>query len=177
MNYTINLSARVEIAKRSKTNFSLFFFKIKGLTVNITIPRLHHIEDLLDALYPHVLSTISIVMTLFATNVLHPLASLTELMAGLRIVRVTVPAVVRKGDTVHLNCDYELEQPERLYSIKWYKGRREFYRYTPQANPTVQTFSSPSGVEVDVSHPIPHTPHHPSLLYFAPFWHPSSSPC
>ncbi|XP_049549374.1 uncharacterized protein LOC125960179 [Anopheles darlingi] len=72
-----------------------------------------------------------------------------ELTAGLRIVRVTVPAVVRKGDTVHLNCDYELEQPERLYSIKWYKGRREFYRYTPQANPTVQTFSTPSGVEVD----------------------------
>ncbi|XP_065092128.1 uncharacterized protein LOC135712956 [Ochlerotatus camptorhynchus] len=36
---------------------------------------------------------------------------------------------------------------EKLYSVKWYKGRREFYRYTPKENPVMKMFSVP-GVQV-----------------------------
>uniref|UniRef100_A0A182P4D2 Ig-like domain-containing protein n=1 Tax=Anopheles epiroticus TaxID=199890 RepID=A0A182P4D2_9DIPT len=61
---------------------------------------------------------------------------------GLRNVRVTVPTAVRKGDSAHLFCDYELEDKERLYSIKWYKGKREFYRYTPQEKPSMKVFTA-----------------------------------
>ncbi|KFB49160.1 AGAP009270-PA-like protein [Anopheles sinensis] len=59
----------------------------------------------------------------------------------LRNVRVTVPTAVRKGDSAQLFCYYELEDKERLYSIKWYKGKREFYRYTPQENPSMKVFN------------------------------------
>ncbi|XP_040168157.1 uncharacterized protein LOC120903039 [Anopheles arabiensis] len=65
-----------------------------------------------------------------------------EVSVGLRNVRVTVPTAVRKGDSAHLFCDYELEDKERLYSIKWYKGKREFYRYTPQEKPSMKVFSA-----------------------------------
>uniref|UniRef100_A0A182NU52 Ig-like domain-containing protein n=1 Tax=Anopheles dirus TaxID=7168 RepID=A0A182NU52_9DIPT len=61
---------------------------------------------------------------------------------GLRNVRVTVPTAVRKGDSAHLFCDYELDDKERLYSIKWYKGKREFYRYTPQEKPSMKVFTA-----------------------------------
>uniref|UniRef100_A0A182PG56 Ig-like domain-containing protein n=1 Tax=Anopheles epiroticus TaxID=199890 RepID=A0A182PG56_9DIPT len=72
-----------------------------------------------------------------------------QLSVGLRNVRVTVPTAVRRGDPVHLYCQYELEDNERLYSIKWYKGKREFYRYTPQVHPSVQVFSTVSGIDVE----------------------------
>uniref|UniRef100_A0A182QWE7 Ig-like domain-containing protein n=1 Tax=Anopheles farauti TaxID=69004 RepID=A0A182QWE7_9DIPT len=65
-----------------------------------------------------------------------------EISVGLRNVRVTVPTAVRKGDSAHLFCDYELEDKERLYSIKWYKGKREFYRYTPQEKPSMKVFGT-----------------------------------
>ncbi|XP_058059917.1 uncharacterized protein LOC131210655 [Anopheles bellator] len=72
-----------------------------------------------------------------------------EISQGLRNVRVTVPTAVRKGDAAHLSCDYELEDKERLYSIKWYKGKREFYRYTPQESPSMKVFNSVNGVDVE----------------------------
>uniref|UniRef100_A0A182S8P5 Ig-like domain-containing protein n=1 Tax=Anopheles maculatus TaxID=74869 RepID=A0A182S8P5_9DIPT len=84
------------------------------------------------------------------------LFQLYELSVGLRNVRVTVPTAVRKGDPVHLYCEYELEDNERLYSIKWYKGRREFYRYTPQVHPSVQVFRV-SGIDVELRI-FPHLP-------------------
>uniref|UniRef100_A0A182MUU6 Ig-like domain-containing protein n=1 Tax=Anopheles culicifacies TaxID=139723 RepID=A0A182MUU6_9DIPT len=65
-----------------------------------------------------------------------------KISVGLRNVRVTVPTAVRKGDSAHLFCDYELEDKERLYSIKWYKGKREFYRYTPQEKPSMKVFTA-----------------------------------
>uniref|UniRef100_A0AAG5DF80 Ig-like domain-containing protein n=1 Tax=Anopheles atroparvus TaxID=41427 RepID=A0AAG5DF80_ANOAO len=74
-----------------------------------------------------------------------------ELSVGLRNVRVTVPTAVRRGDSAHLYCEYELEDNERLYSIKWYKGKREFFRYTPQVHPSVQVFSTVSGIDVERS--------------------------
>jgi hypothetical protein len=39
---------------------------------------------------------------------------------------------------------------DSLYSVKWYKGRREFYRYSPKENPAMKTFPI-AGVHVVVS--------------------------
>ncbi|ETN64668.1 hypothetical protein AND_003581 [Anopheles darlingi] len=74
-----------------------------------------------------------------------------QISHGLRNVRVTVPTAIRRGDTAHLYCDYELEDKERLYSIKWYKGKREFYRYTPQETPSMKVFNNVNGVDVEWS--------------------------
>ncbi|KAL9693659.1 hypothetical protein quinque_012944 [Culex quinquefasciatus] len=58
---------------------------------------------------------------------------------ALRDVQVTVPQAVRRGDNAMLYCHYDMDG-ENLYSVKWYKGRREFYRYTPKENPAMKVF-------------------------------------
>ncbi|XP_037913709.1 uncharacterized protein LOC119653211 isoform X2 [Hermetia illucens] len=65
---------------------------------------------------------------------------------ALRDVKVTVPSAVRKGGTATLRCSYDMEG-DSLYSVKWYKGRREFYRYTPKENPAMKIFIT-SGIHV-----------------------------
>lgn len=64
-------------------------------------------------------------------------------------MRVAIPAAVKKGENVNLACNYDLEG-DTLYSIKWYKGKREFYRYTPKENPASKTFPV-AGISVEVS--------------------------
>ena len=56
---------------------------------------------------------------------------------------------------MNLICDYDLGG-ETLYSVKWYKDDKEFYRYMPQENKTkrTQAFKLP-GVNLDVSKPKP----------------------
>lgn len=68
---------------------------------------------------------------------------------ALRDVDVFVPAAVRRGDNAKLLCLYDLEG-DTLYAVKWYKGGREFYRYTPKENPAMKTFAV-SGIDVLVS--------------------------
>lgn len=70
-------------------------------------------------------------------------------MSALRDVDVYVPAAVRRGDNAVLYCLYDLEG-DSLYAVKWYKGRREFYRYTPKETPAMKTFSV-NGIHVMVS--------------------------
>ncbi|XP_055389383.1 putative actin-fragmin kinase DDB_G0287957 isoform X2 [Condylostylus longicornis] len=69
-----------------------------------------------------------------------------DLILGLRDVSVTVPTAVKRGDDAHLICNYDMEN-DTLYSVKWYKGRREFYRYTPKENPAMKIFPT-TGVNV-----------------------------
>jgi hypothetical protein len=64
-------------------------------------------------------------------------------------VSVTVPAAILRGDTATLFCHFDLEG-DSLYSVKWYKGRREFYRFTPKEDPAMKVFPI-SGLEVEVS--------------------------
>ncbi|EDW03641.1 GH10395 [Drosophila grimshawi] len=45
-----------------------------------------------------------------------------------------------------LKCFYDIED-DSLYSVKWYKGRREFYRFTPKETPPMKVFHFP-GVKV-----------------------------
>lgn len=59
------------------------------------------------------------------------------------------PRVVRRGDNVTLICTYELEN-DNIYSVKLYRGNREFFRYTPNYVPNVKTFPF-ANIEINVS--------------------------
>ena len=68
----------------------------------------------------------------------------------LKNVNLTViPPTVRKGRNASLLCQYDLEGAP-LYSVKWYRGNFEFYRYSPGEKPAFKIFPY-SGIYVDVS--------------------------
>ena len=62
---------------------------------------------------------------------------------------MSIPGYSRTGDVVKLTCTFDLEA-DQLYTVKWYKGPKEFFRYVPADNPPMQVFNV-SGVSVDVS--------------------------
>lgn len=70
-------------------------------------------------------------------------------ISALKDVAVTVPQAVNVGDTVTLQCRYDLEG-EDLYMVKWYRGAREFFRFIPKELPSTQVFAL-QGIDVDVS--------------------------
>ncbi|XP_065212270.1 uncharacterized protein LOC135839927 [Planococcus citri] len=59
------------------------------------------------------------------------------------------PAAVQRGKNVSLLCLYDLDGAP-LYSVKWYRGRYEFYRFSPSEVPPTKIFVFP-GIKVDVS--------------------------
>lgn len=67
---------------------------------------------------------------------------------GLR-VNVTVPKAVTSGSNATIVCDHDLDS-DNVYTVKWYKGTHEFFRYTPREFPALKLFWLP-GVKVDVS--------------------------
>ncbi|XP_015913453.1 cell adhesion molecule 2-like [Parasteatoda tepidariorum] len=67
----------------------------------------------------------------------------------LRISMLHIPSPVVTGDSVHLQCWYELGN-ETLYAVKWYKNMREFFRYVPGSNPSFKILPQ-VGVQVDMS--------------------------
>lgn len=69
---------------------------------------------------------------------------------GLKIEKLHVPEAVQKGRDYELGCDYQLNNSEKLYALRWYKDFLEFYRYMPEDNPTRRTFND-SGVKINVS--------------------------
>ncbi|XP_076758815.1 uncharacterized protein LOC143428082 [Xylocopa sonorina] len=68
---------------------------------------------------------------------------------GLKDLTINVPSVVRSGDTVTLSCHYNLEGLP-LYTIQWFLGEAEFYKYDPDRNPPYSTFDV-DGIQVNVS--------------------------
>ncbi|KAL1464324.1 hypothetical protein WDU94_003982 [Cyamophila willieti] len=54
-----------------------------------------------------------------------------------------------EGQDTVLQCFYDLEGIP-LYSVKWYRGRHEFYRFSPSEHPSSKIFPIP-GIDVDVS--------------------------
>lgn len=80
---------------------------------------------------------------------IHLLAFTVKTVSSLRDVQALVPLAVRRGETTRLICAYDLEG-DTLYTVKWYKGRREFYRYTPKENPAIKIFPV-DGINVLVS--------------------------
>ncbi|XP_063822445.1 uncharacterized protein LOC135072463 [Ostrinia nubilalis] len=73
----------------------------------------------------------------------------TKGLLCLRNVHVVVPEAVERGSKVEMRCLYDLEK-EELYSVKWYRGDREFYRYSPRDVPPLRIFGIP-GIEVDIT--------------------------
>ncbi|XP_071520232.1 cell adhesion molecule 2-like [Panulirus ornatus] len=67
--------------------------------------------------------------------------------AALKWVRFNVPAWATRGGEVMLTCQFDLAD-DRLYSVKWYKAGREFYRFVPADRPPQQHFPFP-GITVD----------------------------
>lgn len=74
---------------------------------------------------------------------------LTKATCGLRLLRLDVPSIMRRGEQTWLNCSYDLER-DQLYSIKWYKNNVEIYRYLPSETPRVKVYNMP-GIHIDVS--------------------------
>ncbi|XP_060852394.1 uncharacterized protein LOC132930495 [Rhopalosiphum padi] len=60
-----------------------------------------------------------------------------------------IPPAVEKGHDVMIYCNYNLDGAPML-SVKWYRGSREFYRYSPGMIPRTQTFPF-YGLNVDLS--------------------------
>ncbi|CAH0564220.1 unnamed protein product [Brassicogethes aeneus] len=57
----------------------------------------------------------------------------------LKDVQIKVPATVERGHDAILRCMFDLDG-DRLYSVKWYRGNYEFYRYTPSERPPIKQF-------------------------------------
>lgn len=70
-------------------------------------------------------------------------------VTGIKDLRISVPAMVKSGDASILTCSYDLEGAP-LYTVKWYHGDFEFYRYAPKENPKQNVFDR-NGIQVDVS--------------------------
>jgi hypothetical protein len=65
------------------------------------------------------------------------------------VTLVVKPPTVMEGQDTTLQCFYDLEGIP-LYSVKWYRGRHEFYRFSPSEHPSSKIFPIP-GIDVDVS--------------------------
>ncbi|XP_026333539.1 uncharacterized protein LOC113240442 [Hyposmocoma kahamanoa] len=69
---------------------------------------------------------------------------------GLRAIELRIsPPVVQRGSDAILACLYELTDAP-LYSVKWYRGRHEFYRYSPTETPATKIFPF-AGINVDLA--------------------------
>ncbi|XP_014245110.2 uncharacterized protein LOC106664169 [Cimex lectularius] len=66
----------------------------------------------------------------------------------LRDVMLKIPRAVKAGSTLHIFCYYDLEGVQ-LYSVKFYQGDQEFYRYVPKEAPPTRVFPLPY-VQVDI---------------------------
>lgn len=71
---------------------------------------------------------------------------LSIVMSCLKLLAVHIPPSVSEGDTVTLDCIYDL-QGSPLYSLKWHKDGREFFRLYRNTSPTLL-----------VTSPMPPTP-------------------
>ncbi|XP_041985512.1 uncharacterized protein LOC121737844 [Aricia agestis] len=60
---------------------------------------------------------------------------------------MVIPEAVERGTPVVIKCMYDLEK-EDLYQVKWYRGDREFCRYSPRDVPPLKIFPI-NGIEVD----------------------------
>lgn len=60
--------------------------------------------------------------------------------------------MVEAGQPLSLQCSYRLEG-DTLYSLKWYRDDKEFFRYIPRESPQVTIFLLPGVVLADNSSP------------------------
>jgi len=73
-----------------------------------------------------------------------------SLFIGAEAIRLTeslLPSHAIRGEDVILQCSYDMEG-DKLYSVKWYRNGKEFYRHIPSDNPSTAVFRQP-GLVVD----------------------------
>ena len=73
---------------------------------------------------------------------------LIAVCGSLEMAGITSPAHLILGRSASLQCNYRLHNSS-LYSVKWYKDGREFYRYMPGLDRQFEVFSVP-GVNIEV---------------------------
>ncbi|XP_068229242.1 uncharacterized protein [Palaemon carinicauda] len=70
---------------------------------------------------------------------------------GIRVTKVLVPDSLVVGDSAWLDCGFE-EEDDHVYTLKWYLGLHEFYRWTPADTQEDKIFPLPSAFEIDLEH-------------------------
>jgi hypothetical protein len=70
---------------------------------------------------------------------------------GLEKVNIHVPKAVKVGANIIISCESDLDSMD-LYQVKWYKGKREFFRFTSKEIPSIKIFPR-TGIHVNVSIP------------------------
>lgn len=68
-------------------------------------------------------------------------------VSSIRLTRTHLPAHAIRGEDVVLECLYDMEG-DALYSVKWYRNGKEFYRHIPSDSPPTAVFTQP-GLVVD----------------------------
>lgn len=76
------------------------------------------------------------------------LVSMISETEEIKNARLILPRIVRAGTSTTFICLYDLEKAP-LYSVQWYRGRYEFFRYVRNESPPFKVFSIP-GIYVDV---------------------------
>eukprot|EP00090_Calanus_glacialis_P009575 TRINITY_DN17962_c0_g1_i1.p1 TRINITY_DN17962_c0_g1~~TRINITY_DN17962_c0_g1_i1.p1 ORF type:complete len:290 (-),score=26.18 TRINITY_DN17962_c0_g1_i1:223-1092(-) len=66
---------------------------------------------------------------------------------AIRLTETQLPSHAIRGEDVILQCSYDMEG-DKLYSVKWYRNGKEFYRHIPSDNPPTAVFRQP-GLFVD----------------------------
>lgn len=79
----------------------------------------------------------------------------SEFTACLSLLNIHVPTYVPLGTRAILSCRWQLGPKDVLYSVKWYKDGREFFRHVPKDLEPKRKFALP-GVEVEVSQEMFH---------------------
>ncbi|XP_049867915.1 uncharacterized protein LOC126368075 [Pectinophora gossypiella] len=73
-------------------------------------------------------------------------------VTSLELLELHVPAHVPLGTRAQLSCRWQLGEHDVLYSVKWYKDGREFFRHVPRDLEPRRKFPLP-GVDVEKSSP------------------------
>lgn len=67
---------------------------------------------------------------------------------SIRLLSISVPHQAGAGQDVQLQCVFALEG-HRLYSVKWFKGAKEFFRVVPNEKPQRRVFPV-SALDIDM---------------------------
>lgn len=70
----------------------------------------------------------------------------SDVVQTLRLHRLDIPRTAYVGDSLWLNCSYDLESDD-FYAVKWYFNNTEFYSYSNNK----PDFFEPPGIHIDVS--------------------------
>lgn len=70
-------------------------------------------------------------------------------ISGIRLTKLVVPEFVYWNRPAKLECQYDLQDDEKLYTVQWYKDNDEFYRFE-KSGPRQVTYPIDE-IQVDVS--------------------------